>query len=253
MLPGAEGFRHAGAAVGVLLCHGFTGTPQSMGTWPADLAAAGYSVELPLLPGHGTTWQEMNRTTWQDWYGTVDAALAGLRADCPTVFVGGLSMGGALALRLAIEHPQDVAGLVLVNPAVALEHPLLPALPLVRRIVPSFPGIGSDIKKPGAVEVTYDRTPLRALASNLAMCADIRARLASVTQPLLLLRSAEDHVVPASSSRLILDSVGSTDVTEILLEDSYHVATLDNDAERIVQESLGFISRISRLSAGGRR
>lgn len=250
MLPGAEGFSHAGAAVGVLLCHGFTGTPQSLGAWPQELAAAGYSVELPLLPGHGTTWQEMNRSTWQDWYGTVDATFAGLRARCSTVFVGGLSMGGALALRLAIEHGEDVAGLVLVNPAVKLEDPRLRLLPVIRRVLGSLPGIASDIKKPGVTELAYDRTPLAALASMLALYADVVPRLPSVTQPLLLLRSAVDHVVPASSSRLILDSVGSTDRTEIVLEDSYHVATLDNDAERIVKESLAFISR---LSSGGER
>lgn len=249
MLPGAEGFSHAGAGVGVLLCHGFTGTPQSLRPWADDLAAAGYSVELPLLPGHGTTWQEMNRSTWQDWYGTVDAALAGLRARCSTVFVAGLSMGGALALRLAVEHPEDVAGLVLVNPAVRVDDPRLRLLPVLRRIVPAFPGIASDIKKSGVTELAYDRTPLHALASLLSLQADLRPRLSRVTQPLLLLRSTEDHVVPASSSRLILDSVASPDVTEILLEDSYHVATLDNDAERIVKESLAFMSR---LSAGGR-
>jgi carboxylesterase len=249
VLPGAEGFSHTGAAVGVLLCHGFTSTPQSLRPWAHDLAAAGYSVELPLLPGHGTTWQEMNRTTWQDWYGTVDTALTDLRSHCSAVFVAGLSMGGALALRLALEHPQDVAGLVLVNPAVRLEDPRLHLLPVIRRIVPSFPGIASDIKKPGSTELAYDRTPLNALASMISLHGDVAPRLGRVTQPLLLLRSLEDHVVPASSSRLILDSVGSTDLTEIVLEDSYHVATLDNDAERIVKESLAFISR---RSAGGR-
>jgi carboxylesterase len=248
VLPGAESYSHTGTAAGVLLCHGFTGTPQSLRPWAEQLAAAGYSVELPLLPGHGTTWQEMNRTTWQDWYGRVDAAFRGLRERCPVVFVGGLSMGGCLALRLAEEHPADVAGLILVNPAVRIENPLLRLLPLLRRITGSVAGIGSDIKKPGSVELAYDRTPLNALASNLTMCADVVPRLSAVGHPLLLLRSAQDHVVPASSSRLILDRVSSADVTEIVLEDSYHVATLDNDADRVVKESLAFISR---LSGGG--
>jgi carboxylesterase len=245
VLPGAEGLSHAGGDVAVLLCHGFTGTPQSLRPWAENLAAAGYSVELPLLPGHGTTWQEMNRSTWQDWYATVDAAFTGLRARCSQVFVAGLSMGGSLALRLAIEHDDDVAGLVLVNPAVKAEDPRLRLLPVMRRIVPSFPGIASDIKKPGVTELAYNRTPLHALASMLTMWSDIVPRLSSVTQPLLLLRSAADHVVPASSSRLILESVRSADASEIVLEDSYHVATLDNDAERIVKESIAFISRLS--------
>jgi carboxylesterase len=251
VLPGAESWSHAGAGVGVLLCHGFTGTPQSLRPWGEHLAAAGYSIELPLLPGHGTSWQDMNRRTWQEWYGCVDAALSTLRERCSTTFVAGLSMGGCLALRLALERPADVAGLILVNPAVRFENRLLPALPLLRRITASVAGIGSDIKKPGALESAYDRTPLHALASNLAMCADVVPRLPNVTQPMLLLRSATDHVVPASSSALILRTVSSSDATQIVLEDSYHVATLDNDADRIVKESLAFISRLSGV--GGER
>jgi carboxylesterase len=252
VLPGTESWSHAGAAVGVLLCHGFTGTPQSLGSWGERLGAAGYSVELPLLPGHGTSWQEMNRTTWHDWYGCVDEALTRLRDRCSTTFVAGLSMGGALALRLALERPADVAGLILVNPAVRFEDRRLPLLPLIRRLTPSVAGIGSDIKKPGVVESAYDRTPLHALASNLGLCADVVPRLANVTQPVLVLRSATDHVVPASSSALVLRAVSSADASEIVLQDSYHVATLDNDADRIVKESLAFISRLS-VVGGDRR
>ena len=245
VLPGAERYSNAGAAVGVLFCHGFTGTPQSLRGWAEQVAAAGYSVELPLLPGHGTTWQEMNRSTWQDWYGEVETALATLRGRCSVVFAAGLSMGGCLALRLAQEHGEAISGLVLVNPAVKVEDPRLRLLPVLRRVTGSFPGIASDIKKPGQAEVAYDRTPLNALASMLEMYADVVPRLAAVTQPLLVLRSAVDHVVPASSSRLILDRVSSADRTEVVLEDSYHVATLDNDAERVVKESLAFFGRLS--------
>jgi carboxylesterase len=245
VLPGAEEFHHDGGDVGVLLCHGFTGSPQGLRGWAQALAEAGYTVDLPLLPGHGTTWQEMNRSTWRDWYGTVDASFAGLRARCSTVVVGGLSMGGALALRLAIEHGTDVAGVVLVNPAVKVEDPRLRLLPVIRRVVSSFPGIASDIAKPGSTELAYDRVPLHALASFLQLQADVVPRLPSVTSPLLLLRSAVDHVVPASSSRLILDRVGSADLAEIVLADSYHVATLDHDADRIVAESLAFLTRVA--------
>lgn len=245
VLGGAEEFSSVGTAVGVLFCHGFTGTPQSLRPWASEVAAAGYSVELPLLPGHGTSWQEMNRSTWQDWYATVDSATDRLREHCSTVFVAGLSMGGALALRLALEHGDAIAGLILVNPAVKVEDPRLRLLPVLRRITGSLPGIASDIKKAGQVELAYDRTPLTALASMLALLADVVPRLPNVRQPLLLLRSAQDHVVPASSSRLILDRISSADATEIVLEDSYHVATLDNDAERIVKESLAFIGRLS--------
>src|SRR3954452_23036284 len=85
--------------VGVLLSHGFTGSPASMRPWAEHLAAQGYAVSLPRLPGHGTTWQEMNRTTWADWYAEVERAFLALANQVDTVVVGGLSMGGALVLR----------------------------------------------------------------------------------------------------------------------------------------------------------
>jgi carboxylesterase len=251
VLAGAESWSHTGAAVGVLLCHGFTGTPQTLRGWGEQLATAGYSVQLPRLPGHGTTWQDANATEWRDWYGRVDEALTEIHRHCSTVFLGGISMGAVLALRLAIERPADVAGLLLVNPAVRFENKALALLPILRRVTPSFTAIGNDIKKPGSTELAYGRTPLHALASLLRMNADVAPRLPSVTQPLLVFRSAEDHVVPASAARLVLEQVSSTDRAEIVLEDSYHVATLDNDAERIVKESLAFISRLS--GDGGER
>jgi carboxylesterase len=243
VLPGAEPFSADGGEIGVLLCHGFTGSPGSLRPWAQGLARAGHSVRLPLLPGHGTTWQDMNKSTWRQWYGVVDAAFGELRERCSSVFVGGLSMGGALALRLAEEHGPAVTGLMLVNPAISLRHWALPALPVLRRVVPSFPGISNDIKKPGGDEVAYDRAPLNAVGETLKLFVAVRADLPRVEQPLLLLRSAVDHVVPAANSAMLLAGVSSRDVTEIVLEDSYHVATLDNDAERIEKESLAFVAR----------
>jgi len=248
VLPGAEPFSHDGGETGVLLCHGFTGSPQSLRPWAQSLAAAGHTVRLPRLPGHGTTWQEMNRTRWQDWYAGVEATLVELRAACRTVVVGGLSMGGALALRLAEQRGADVDGLLLVNPAVKAEDPRLRVLAVLRHVLPSLPGIGSDIKKPGSTELAYDRTPLQALYSMTRMWQGVVADLPRVGQPVLLFRSAHDHVVPASSSALVLARISSADVTEILCEDSFHVATLDNDAERIEKESLAFVERIAARS-----
>jgi len=243
--PGAEPFSHDGSDVGVLLSHGFTGSPVGMRPWAEHLAAEGFTVRLPRLPGHGTTWQEMNRTGWDDWYAEVDRAFVELTERCRAVVVGGLSMGGTLVTRLAEDHGPAVSGLVLVNPAYKVEDPRLAALPLLKHVVPSLPGISNDIKKPGQDEGAYDRTPLKALHSQVRAWAVVVRDLPSVTQPILLLRSAEDHVVPASSSALLLSRVSSTDVTEIVLEDSYHVATLDHDAGRIMSESAAFIRRVT--------
>jgi carboxylesterase len=250
-LPGAEPFHHAGGPVGALVCHGFTGSPQSMRPWAEALAEAGLTVALPRLPGHGTRWQDMNMTTWDDWYGCVEREFLALKERCDAVFVMGLSMGGTLSLRLAEQHGRDLAGVVVVNPSVIGLDPRLRILPVLQRVVPSLGGIASDIKKPGVTELAYNRVPLRALHSLRKAWDVVRADLPKVTQPLLLLRSLEDHVVEPESARLILSRVSSTDVTEVELHDSYHVATLDNDADRIVAESLAFVRRIRPAVGAG--
>ena len=233
------------AAVGVLLSHGFTGSPVSMRPFGEHLAAAGYGVAVPRLPGHGTSWQEMNKTGWPDWYAVLDKELDRLRKEHDHVFLVGLSMGGCLVLRLAEQHGVDISGLVLINPSVRTDDKRLALLPVLSRAVPSFPGIANDIKKPGANEYGYDRMPLRALLSLSKLWKLTRADLAEVTQPVLLFRSTVDHVVEPSSGRTVLSSISSRDVTETLLEDSYHVATLDNDAPRIFADTSAFIRRLS--------
>ncbi|MGZ6748834.1 MAG: alpha/beta hydrolase, partial [Nocardioides sp.] len=135
-----------GRSVGVLLSHGFTGSPVSMKPWGEYLAEQGYAVEVPRLPGHGTSWQEMNKTTWADWYGEVSRAYEKLAAENDVVVACGLSMGGALVLQLAADHPEGLAGVVVVNPAVATKRKDVKLLPVLKHLVPSFPGIASDIK-----------------------------------------------------------------------------------------------------------
>lgn len=242
LLPGAEPFAADGGPTGVLLSHGFTGSPASMTPWGRHLAALGHTVRVPRLPGHGTTWQEMNRTRWTDWYGELDAALTELRARCDRVVVAGLSMGGCLALRLAEQRPDDVDALVLVNPAINVARFDVKLVPALQWVVPSMPGIGNDIKKPGQDEVGYDRTPLKALASQLTMWKDVRAHLADVTQPLLFFRSTDDHVVDATSQTIILEGVSSAVTELVTLQDSYHVATLDHDAPLIFDRTAAFIA-----------
>jgi carboxylesterase len=239
--PGEDGQR-----IGVLLSHGFTGCPASIVPWGKHLAAQGYGVAVPRLPGHGTTWQECNRTRWADWYGEVERAFEKLAANCDKVVVGGLSMGAGLVLRLAADHGREVAGIVVVNPAVNTTRKDVLALPVLKHLVPSFPGITDDIKKPGQLEYGYSRSPLKAAHSMMQGWKQVREDLPRITQPLLVFRSAEDHVVDPSSGQIILTRVSSTDLTERILEDSYHVATLDNDAPAIFEESADFIHRVTR-------
>ena len=243
--PGAEPFSADGGPHGVLLCHGFTGSPAALRPWAEQLAGLGYTVRLPRLPGHGTTWQEMNTTTWRQWYGEVHAALSDLRSRCDWVGVAGLSMGGALALRLAEQRPADVGALVLVNPAIGLRRLDLKLLPLLRRVSASFPGISNDISKPGQDEVAYDRVPLHAMASQLELWRDVAGNLGRVTAPLLYFRSLTDHVVDGLSEAAVLAGVSSQVKRFVELRDSYHVATLDHDAPAIFEQSARFLAEVA--------
>jgi carboxylesterase len=187
----------------------------------------------------------MNRTRWQDWYASLDKAFRGLHETCERVVLGGLSMGAALSLQLAQEHGPRISGLVLVNPAVKFDDPRTRLVPVLKHLIGSLEAVGNDVKKAGVTELAYTRTPLKAGHSQLIAWRSVIRDLPEVTQPVLLMRSPQDHIIPASSSALILSRISSRDVNEILLEDSYHVATIDNDAPRIFDESAKFIERIA--------
>lgn len=234
-----------GRRIGVLLSHGFTGSPVSMRPWGEHLAAQGYGVAVPLLPGHGTTWQDLNQKTWADWSAALDEAFVKLRAEHDAVVVGGLSMGGGLALRVAADRPDEVAGLMLVNPAVATERLDVKLLPLLKHLVPSFPAIANDIKKAGVDEHGYNRTPLKAIHSLIRGWKPLGADLPRITAPVIYFRSTVDKVVDHASQPLIVDGISSSDVEVVPLEDSFHVATLDNDAPLIFERSAEFIARVT--------
>lgn len=239
LMPGAEPYHHQAGEVGVLLCHGFTGTPQSLRPWAEHLAGHGVSVSLPRQPGHGTTWQEMNHTRWEDWYAEVDKAFKNLQGRCAEVFVAGLSMGGCLALRLAEVYGEAIRGVIVVNPSITNDVPLLRLAPVLKWFIASVPGVAGDVKKPGVTELAYARTPVKAAASLPELWSLVQADLGRVVQPLLVFHSTEDHVVKPKSVAIIRQKVPQATIEE--LTDSYHVATLDNDADRIFAGSLDFI------------
>jgi carboxylesterase len=221
-----------------------------MRPWADYLAEAGLSVRLPRLPGHGTTWQELAHTRWEDWYAEVDRSFDELRARSGEIFVMGLSMGGCLALRLAELRGAAVSGLVLVNPSVTADTRLFALAPVMKLVVPSLKGITSDIKKENTTELGYQRVPVKAAATLPVLWRTTQARLKDVTQPVLVYRSTVDHVVGPASLKVLRGALppGQLEVRECA--DSYHVATLDNDAQAIFTGSLEFVRTHSLAGRG---
>lgn len=245
ILPGAEPFHFPGGPVGVLVCHGFTGTTQSMRPLGEAIAAAGYTVTGPRLAGHGVTPHAMARTGAADWICSVDAAIAALRRTCERIVLVGLSMGGTLSLHAAARHGDVIAGVVPINGAVTLESPELGSIVLAPDAPEFLPGVGSDIKAPGVVELAYPHVPVAALRELYALVAATYAMLPRVTCPALVFQSREDHVVAPSNATSIVSRLGSARVDLRWLDDSYHVATLDNDRERIARETIAFVGAVA--------
>ena len=237
---------HVGTTdVGVLVLHGFTGNPISMRGLADSMVSAGHSVEMPLLPGHGTTIEDMLDTTWADWTAEVAAAHGRLAERTDRIVVMGLSMGGALTLWSGLELG-DVVGLVCINPVT------MPAPPEVVEMIAEMvadgteiaPAISGDIADPEAEENGYDGTPLRAALSlmndGLASLVD---RYGELALPLLLITSRQDHTVEPANSEHLAGAYGG-DVAHVWLERSYHVATLDYDADDINRLAGEFVARV---------
>ncbi|WP_420451120.1 alpha/beta hydrolase [Ilumatobacter sp.] len=248
IIEGCEPFSHRGdRPIGVLVVHGFTGNPSSMTHQARAFAAAGFHVEQPRLPGHGTSLADMMTTDWSDWSGEAAAAYDRLASRVERVVACGLSMGGTLTLWTGLERRGDptLAGLICVNPATLPQADDVVAMLEEMRDEGTdvMPGIGSDIADPDQTEIAYDGTPIRQL---LSLVDDgirpITDRFDEIEVPLLLFTSRDDHVVPPESSAHLAATHGG-DVEVVDLERSYHVATQDLDRDLIVERSIAFVER----------
>ena len=251
-LPNSAGLTLRGGKTGVLMIHGFIGSPISIAPWAQSLNDAGLTVFAPCLPGHGTTPDEMNRTTWEDWYACIEDEFIKLRSECDRVFVAGFSMGGALALKLAQIRGSEMDGLILLNASIYDERKIFHLLPMISRILPTLPGGDTDVAKPGAPKHTYNKIPLRALNSLRKLWRIVERDLYLIDLPLMVAYSVNDHVVHPVCSETIIDNVFSVDIREVIFEESFHNVALDYEAEILTEESLIFIEEVlsGELSRG---
>lgn len=250
--PGCEPFAAEGsgpnARIGVVLVHGFTGSPDSTVPWARVLSDKGYRVNALRLPGHGTTWQDANTKKLADLTAAVDYAVAEMRQHTDHLFLMAQSFGCALALRAAGLRPDDVAGLVLVNPWVradgvaSWQKHLAPLQRFLPYLTKSLPGVASDIADPASTELGYEKLPVVLVAETLnSAFHELRGLLPKVTAPIQLHLSAVDHVLAPNNAELIRATVRSP-IEEFVLDRSYHVATLDYDAGLIFDRSLAFLA-----------
>jgi carboxylesterase len=236
VMKGAEPFKIEGMGIGVLLLHGFASTPLSMRPLGKAFADAGYTVYGVRLAGHGTHYEDMERSSYEDWIDSVEEGYRWLKERCESVFVAGVSMGGTLALHTGQHHP-EVKGLILINAAVDVPD-MEPVKHAQERFIDSF---GSDIKKPDVTELLYEKTPVASVGQLLDLIKQVKLGLPQVVSPVLILSSEEDHVVPPENSQLIYDQISSADKELVSLKESYHDAVLDNDQQKIIEQSVTFM------------
>jgi carboxylesterase len=240
-MQGAEPFRFEGNGTGILVSHGFTGTTQSVRPLGEVLAQEGFTVMGPRLKGHGTSMEDHAQSMALDWISSIEEGLIWLEQRTSVVFFTGLSMGGMFSLYFAAQHPDRIRGIVPINACVYLGDPELARLVFDPDAPATVPGVGSDIKAEGVEELVYPEVPMPPVKEFMSIMRVTDDLLPTVTAPALILQSTEDHVVPPENGPHILEKLGSEDKELVWLENSYHVATLDNDADLINERTIRFI------------
>ena len=249
ILKDAEPFAFEGGDVGVVVVHGFTGSTQSMRYLGEGLHRRfGFTVVGPRLPGHGTSPDDMETTGYLDWMGEAEGALRELAKRKSRVFVTGLSMGGTLTLNLAARCPDLVAAIAPVAAAAGILTDAFAGVLAMNPPPTRIPGIGSDIKAPGVQELAYAEVPVPCMREVSVLISLTRDLMHKITCPALVIHSREDHIVPAANAMEIVKTISSDDIRLLWLNNSYHVATLDNDKDLIVDRVGGFFSEIAKAA-----
>ncbi len=238
-----------GGPVGILLIHGFTGAPPEMRLVGDYLNQRGFTVSGILLPGHGTSADNMNRYKWTDWVGHAGQALMDLYSVCETVFIAGLSLGSLITLLLAAEKI-EVSGAILYSPAIKLTSRMI-------HLTPFFKYLVRKVKKPEAFYVdpqarrriwSYDQRPLFAAHELLKIIRHTKAKLSGVTCPLLMIQSTLDKTIAPESSQFIYDHVKSASKEIVMLHNSGHCLTIDGEWEVAAKQTYRFMmKRLNQL------
>jgi carboxylesterase len=241
---------------GVLCLHGITGTPFEVRPFAEGFGRAGFSVEAPLIAGHGAVLADLARTTWRDWLASAERAFDALRARTGgrDIAICGFSMGGLLALRLARLHPERVAALVVIGTPLRLRRFQVGAIRALTRLPIDFSRWpGASIPKPNGSDVSIPEMrhgnpglhafPVAALRQLFELMDVVRADLPSVHAPTLVVHARHDHVVPMDDSLELTGSLGSEIIERLWLERSFHVVGLDVDSAQAVDAATRFVAR----------
>jgi carboxylesterase len=234
-----------GGQTGILLIHGFTGAPPEMRLVGDHLHHAGLTVSAPLLPGHGSTAQQMNRCKWMDWTNHVEQSYRALKAQCERVFVAGLSMGSLLALWFAAQHP-DLPGVIAYSPATWVADRLLPVSTMARYLIKMrSKGQDTDLVDPDALARlwSYDVEPVPAASELYALILQVRRLLPRLVPPLLIIYSAGDRSIHPSSAERTYALAGSKDKKIIRLAESGHAITVDREWRSVADETLAWVKQ----------
>jgi carboxylesterase len=258
-------FKIAGDKVGVLLLHGLCGTPSEMRFVALGLGRAGYTVHCPLLAGHGGSRADIVKTGWQDWYRSAEAALIELRKECDTVIVGGLCLGSIIGLHLAIKRPELVQGVALFSPTLWVNGWAMPwytkLFGLVRykwiANLMQFPDAETlGIKCPrvrdfvrqalansDGSDLGTNGTPAAMLLEHRWMVKAAMKGLKTIKQPILIMHSREDDHANLNNATYLQRALGGV-VDMVVLNDSYHMITLDKQRQVVVDQTRTFVDRV---------
>jgi carboxylesterase len=247
-------YSSVGGSIGALLIHGFTGSVAETRPMGEYLAARHLTVHCPLLPGHGTSAQDLTCIHWQEWTKVVESELQALLHNCDRVFVGGLSLGGLLTLWLGSQH-QEIAGLIPMAPAVEVKNRMIPLTLGLRHVLkynPLGPMGDADLGDPAALDRIwcYDKLPLCGAAEVYLLQRQVRQALPTIRQPMLIFQGRRDRQLTERAAQMVYDQVSSLDKRLVWLENSGHNLLVDGEREAVWAQSYEWIMTHAAARSG---